>query len=143
MRARYTAFTHANLEYIFSSMTPELASQMDREEMQAFVTGVTAWLGLEITHFPPLTMAETTGIVEFIARFTYQGKKQSIHERSIFVKIEGQWLYAGHEHQCGSDAHNPRPQRSTAKSKTTAVKIGRNDLCPCGSGKKYKKCCGK
>ena len=23
------------------------------------------------------------------------------------------------------------------------VKVGRNDLCPCGSGKKYKKCCGK
>ncbi len=23
------------------------------------------------------------------------------------------------------------------------VKIGRNDPCPCGSGKKYKKCCGK
>jgi preprotein translocase subunit SecA len=22
-------------------------------------------------------------------------------------------------------------------------KIGRNDLCPCGSGRKYKKCCGK
>ncbi|MGB0911339.1 MAG: SEC-C metal-binding domain-containing protein, partial [Nitrospirales bacterium] len=22
-------------------------------------------------------------------------------------------------------------------------KIGRNDQCPCGSGKKYKKCCGK
>lgn len=25
----------------------------------------------------------------------------------------------------------------------TSIKIGRNDLCPCGSGKKYKKCCGK
>ncbi|MFA5211198.1 MAG: preprotein translocase subunit SecA [Patescibacteria group bacterium] len=25
----------------------------------------------------------------------------------------------------------------------TGHKIGRNDLCPCGSGKKYKKCCGK
>ena len=24
-----------------------------------------------------------------------------------------------------------------------APKVGRNDLCPCGSGKKYKKCCGK
>jgi len=24
-----------------------------------------------------------------------------------------------------------------------ATKVGRNDLCPCGSGKKYKKCCGK
>ncbi len=23
------------------------------------------------------------------------------------------------------------------------MKIGRNDLCPCGSGKKYKKCCGR
>jgi len=23
-----------------------------------------------------------------------------------------------------------------------AEKVGRNDLCPCGSGKKYKKCCG-
>jgi uncharacterized protein YecA (UPF0149 family) len=23
------------------------------------------------------------------------------------------------------------------------VKVGRNDPCPCGSGKKYKKCCGK
>ena len=25
---------------------------------------------------------------------------------------------------------------------TSARKIGRNDPCPCGSGKKYKKCCG-
>ncbi|MBT7735007.1 MAG: hypothetical protein HN707_08860, partial [Verrucomicrobia bacterium] len=24
----------------------------------------------------------------------------------------------------------------------TAVKVGRNDPCPCGSGKKHKKCCG-
>jgi len=26
--------------------------------------------------------------------------------------------------------------------KRTEEKIGRNDSCPCGSGKKYKKCCG-
>lgn len=25
----------------------------------------------------------------------------------------------------------------------TSAKIGRNDPCPCGSGKKYKKCCGR
>jgi len=24
-----------------------------------------------------------------------------------------------------------------------AIKVGRNELCPCGSGKKYKQCCGK
>jgi uncharacterized protein YecA (UPF0149 family) len=23
-----------------------------------------------------------------------------------------------------------------------SIKVGRNDPCPCGSGKKYKKCCG-
>lgn len=27
--------------------------------------------------------------------------------------------------------------------KRTEIKIGRNDPCPCGSGKKYKKCCGQ
>lgn len=29
------------------------------------------------------------------------------------------------------------------KENTKTKKVGRNDFCPCGSGKKYKKCCGK
>jgi SWIM/SEC-C metal-binding protein len=29
------------------------------------------------------------------------------------------------------------------KSKIAEKKVGRNEPCPCGSGKKYKKCCGK
>ncbi|MBR3997929.1 MAG: SEC-C domain-containing protein [Clostridia bacterium] len=33
------------------------------------------------------------------------------------------------------------PTNSPAPAKK--VKVGRNDPCPCGSGKKYKKCCGK
>lgn len=32
--------------------------------------------------------------------------------------------------------HPPKP-------KTAEIKIGRNALCPCGSGNKYKKCCGR
>ena len=38
------------------------------------------------------------------------------------------------------------PQGEAAKPQTIrrdAEKVGRNDPCPCGSGKKYKKCCGK
>lgn len=38
------------------------------------------------------------------------------------------------------------PSESTARQKTTIIKDkepGRNEPCPCGSGKKYKKCCGK
>ena len=38
----------------------------------------------------------------------------------------------------GDDTARPRTVRKTA-----AQKVGRNDPCPCGSGKKYKKCCGK
>jgi uncharacterized protein YecA (UPF0149 family) len=37
------------------------------------------------------------------------------------------------EDDLGGDA--PEPRRSSPK-------VGRNDPCPCGSGKKYKKCCG-
>ena len=37
-----------------------------------------------------------------------------------------------------------RPPEKTAQSPTKAApKVGRNDQCPCGSGKKYKKCCGQ
>ena len=40
------------------------------------------------------------------------------------------WIYNGYTKR----EFNNRPKK---------VKIGRNDPCPCGSGKKYKKCCGK
>ncbi len=40
-----------------------------------------------------------------------------------------------------------KPRASVSKSAGTTIqkgeKIGRNELCPCGSGKKYKKCCGR
>jgi uncharacterized protein YecA (UPF0149 family) len=39
-----------------------------------------------------------------------------------------------HDHQHGSEDPPPSEQKG---------KIGRNDPCPCGSGKKYKKCCGQ
>ena len=32
---------------------------------------------------------------------------------------------------------------NTPETVTVDKKIGRNEPCPCGSGKKYKKCCGK
>ena len=41
-----------------------------------------------------------------------------------------------HTNQEGDDSIKKEPVK---KEKTT----GRNDLCPCGSGKKYKNCCGR
>jgi uncharacterized protein len=36
----------------------------------------------------------------------------------------------------------PLRKSSVATFKREAPKVGRNDDCPCGSGKKFKKCCG-
>ena len=33
--------------------------------------------------------------------------------------------------------------KETIKTSKKSDKVGRNDPCPCGSGKKYKQCCGK
>jgi len=40
--------------------------------------------------------------------------------------------------QAAEDLSKEKP-----KPKRTGPKVGRNDPCPCGSGKKYKNCCGK
>lgn len=42
--------------------------------------------------------------------------------------------------EAGASHGGEAPAKKTIRR--TADKIGRNDLCPCGSGKKYKKCCG-
>lgn len=43
---------------------------------------------------------------------------------------------------CGHDHHHHGHHHGPAVTyQRTAPKIGRNDACPCGSGKKYKKCC--
>jgi ABC-type Zn2+ transport system substrate-binding protein/surface adhesin len=50
----------------------------------------------------------------------------------------------GHHHHGHSHGHS---NAQTASSRTPFVrampKVGRNDACPCGSGQKHKKCCGK
>jgi preprotein translocase subunit SecA len=45
----------------------------------------------------------------------------------------------------GSEGEIPRPQGGDSRPEPLrkGVKVGRNDPCPCGSGKKYKHCCGK
>jgi preprotein translocase subunit SecA len=42
-----------------------------------------------------------------------------------------------------ADAVEAQQAKAKAKPVRTGPKVGRNDPCPCGSGKKYKQCCGK
>ena len=62
------------------------------------------------------------------------------------VAVEAHWSY----NLPGWEAILPADKRKelqkaykTSKTVVKEEKVGRNDACPCGSGKKYKKCCGK
>ena len=43
----------------------------------------------------------------------------------------------------GSNVDLPKPQDAPKPVKRDMPKVGRNEPCPCGSGKKFKKCCGR
>jgi hypothetical protein len=49
----------------------------------------------------------------------------------------------GARSQSGTDANNAQPEARIEEAPAAVEKVGRNDPCPCGSGKKFKKCCGK
>ena len=62
------------------------------------------------------------------------------------VAAEADWLYNLEEWDAIFDADKKKALYKEQKSSTTIVKDAKiypNDPCPCGSGKKYKKCCGK
>ena len=62
------------------------------------------------------------------------------------VGAEADWLYNLEEWNTIFDAETRKALYKEQKASTTVVKetkIYPNDPCPCGSGKKYKKCCGK
>lgn len=62
------------------------------------------------------------------------------------VAAKAQWLYELEE---WNDIITPERQKELYKEEKRSgtivkeKKIGRNDPCPCGSGKKYKYCCGR
>ena len=130
MRSRYSAYAKAEIDHLVESTAPSQRESIDREEMRLWAERST-WLGLEIIEAPVPAADETTGFVEFIARYTDRDTPLEHHERAAFSKIRNEWFfYDGKLVQ----------QKPYVR---TAPKIERNAPCPCGSGKKYKKCCGK
>ena len=49
----------------------------------------------------------------------------------------------GIEDIAGAPMPKAQPRRAESDPVAPRTKVGRNDPCPCGSGKKYKKCCGR
>lgn len=126
MRSRYTAYSKINVDYIRQTMKSPAADQFDAEEARQWAKAVT-WEKLEIIQ---TSHEQNKGFVEFIAYFSQQLQKQYLHECSEFHFDDGRWYYVD-----GKISDNKSSPRSV-------IKIGRNVACSCGSGKKYKKCCG-
>jgi len=83
--------------------------------------------------------------------FKLQPAKQVQAFRGVFAEVPHQQML--HPEMATFEAGPQRalPEDAAAKPQETPrpivradhEKVGRNDPCPCGSGKKYKKCCGK
>ena len=64
---------------------------------------------------------------------------QNSAERSARTNFNGDQAHR----QAVNSAMNQRSQGENVTVRRTMPKVGRNDPCPCGSGKKYKQCCGR
>ena len=128
MRSRYTAFVRKDLDHIEATQTQDPEEEaFDRKGAEEMANTVT-WTGLQILSTGGAD-TDDTGTVEFAARFKQGGQVQLHHELASFRRQDGRWIYV-------DGIINPKSEPRKA------AKVGRNDPCPCGSGKKYKKCCG-
>jgi SEC-C motif domain protein len=128
MRARYSAFVRQEIDFILNSVSPSRRKDFDRGGIEEWSRN-SEWAGLEIVSTEKGGPQDDTGKVEFIARYTQNGEKQEHHEQASFVKLTGKWYF--------DDGRTP-----PVKQVIAGPKIGRNDPCHCGSGKKFKKCHG-
>ena len=115
MRSRYSAYATAQGEYLVYSSAKENRYAEDAALIEEFCNSV-QWLKLDV-----LSAKENS--VEFKAFYKDSEGVKVLHETSEFILEEGLWKY----------------QRGELYN----TKIQRNEPCPCGSGKKFKKCCGK
>lgn len=114
MRARYSAYALGDAAYVKASWHPDTRPQtLD-------LPGGDRWLGLTVISSGAQGDA---GDVHFQATCRDDNGFALLEEHSRFLREQGEWLYLAGEHTM------------------CALKPGRNDPCPCNSGRKFKKCC--
>lgn len=114
----------------------ELAKKYDLSimDMTGFLDGINDSL---VTPNPIDTMEEDTKV-------SLAFDKEKLYKNMVDAKAD--WLYELPQWDEIFDADTKRKLYLEQKKSGTVVvgkKVGRNDPCPCGSGKKYKFCCGR
>lgn len=128
LRSRYSAYAKVEADYLLNTLAPDQRENHDDEGTREWAEK-SEWHGLEILKTEAGGPGDEEGDVEFVASYTFDGIRQKHHELAHFTKEEGTWYF-----------ENGEPVTETFVR--SEPKVGRNDPCPCGSGKKYKKCCG-
>lgn len=119
MRSRFTAYSTGNIDYICDT-----EESPNRDTIENWAKS-TSFKRLRVLGSEKGGPEDETGTVTFEADFETDGQNGTHRETSQFHRTEGRWVFVRGQHN---------PMRA-------APKIGRNDACPCGSGKKFKKCC--
>ncbi len=127
MRARYSAFATGAIAFIVASTHSSTRREVDIPYTTEWSQNST-WQGLQILDTKDVDDNKT--LVSFEAKFTQKGEAQTHREKSVFEREEGEWRFV-----TGDELKNPTVRYETPRP-------GRNEPCPCGSSKKYKKCCG-
>lgn len=117
MRSRYTAYVTGAGAYLAATLHPAYRTAEDTAARLA-QAGQTEWLKLEV-----LETASNAKEAEVVFKAYYRTANGiAVHaEQSRFLKEQGRWFYTD--------------------GKVQHAEVGRNETCPCGSGKKYKRCC--
>ncbi len=118
MRSRYSAFCLKKAGYLLNTWYPG-----SRPEAQDIISDSVKYLSLEILDTSAGLAQDAEGTVTFIAKFIENDQLFTMEEKSSFLKQQGKWFY--------TDGENDLRQDSVKK----------NGPCPCGSGKKFKRCC--
>lgn len=129
MASRYVAYTKAEVDYLLATNDPKTRAQADRKAIESWAESA-KWHGLDIVRTERGGVDDNEGTVEFIAHYELDGAKHDHHELASFRKIDGAWYFVD-----GNIVGRQPVRRESPK-------ISRNERCTCGSGKKYKKCCG-
>jgi len=125
----------ADADKVWEGSVASLAKELDTElkYFVGFLDGINDSL---ITPNPLEEMDENTSVC-----LSYD--KEKLYYNMVGAKAD--WLYEMPEWDTLLSEERRKELYMDQKKSNTIVKgkkVGRNDLCPCGSGKKYKKCCG-
>jgi SEC-C motif-containing protein len=124
MRARFTAHVRHDFGFLHRTYLPTADQPYTPEAGEPTMQ----WTRLVI-HSHGQGKTPEFGYVEFSAYGMENGAEHVLHEKAEFVRRDATWIYTR------SLREGPAP------FKQAVPKVGRNDPCPCGSGKKYKHCC--